>query len=224
MLPPGVLGKPVIEKVQPTVEAIFAQVPPGTQTSVDVRVELPGGRLLAGTVPGVAGGVLRAVDYARLGPRHRIVTWTRLLALTVAYPGERFEAVTVGRARGDGAATARIPALDVGDAREHLLGLVDLFDRGMLAPPPLACKTSAAYAEGGVGAARDAWESSHVIDLEDAEPEHQLVLGGIVPLSELTLAPARADETGPYWDASETRRFGRWAHRLWDPLLQVEQR
>ena len=29
VLPPGVLGKPVIEKVQPTVEAIFAQVPAG---------------------------------------------------------------------------------------------------------------------------------------------------------------------------------------------------
>ena len=63
-----------------------------------------------------------------------------------------------------------------------------------------------------------------MIDLEDKEAEHQLVHGGVAALSDLTLAPARADETGPYWDATETRRFGRWAHRLWDPLLQVEQR
>jgi hypothetical protein len=35
-------------------------------------------------------------------------------------------------------------------------------------------------------------------------------------------APA-ADEHGPGWDPTETSRFGRLAHRLWDGLLAHEQ-
>jgi hypothetical protein len=33
-------------------------------------------------------------------------------------------------------------------------------------------------------------------------------------------APPREDER---WDLDETRRFGRWARRLWDGLLAVEE-
>jgi exodeoxyribonuclease V gamma subunit len=107
--------------------------------------------------------------------------------------------------------------------------LVDLYDRGMREPPPLACLTSAAYAtaaRGGrdpVAAARTEWESGFKFDREDAEPDHQLVHGGVCTLAELLSEPARADERGLWWDADETRRFGRWARRLWDGLLDVEE-
>ena len=68
--------------------------------------------------------------------------------------------------------------------------------------------------------ARAAWESTWDFDREDREPEHQLVLGGVRTLDELLAEPARADER---WDADETRRFGRWAVRLWDGLLAHER-
>ena len=69
-LPPGVLGRPVIERVQPVVEEIVAHVPDGRRAdSVDVKVALPDGRTLSGTVPGVGGDVLRTVNYARVSPR-----------------------------------------------------------------------------------------------------------------------------------------------------------
>ena len=35
------------------------------------------------------------------------------------------------------------------------------------------------------------------------------------------LPAARTDEA---WDMDETRRVGRWARRLWDPVLRHEQR
>jgi exodeoxyribonuclease V gamma subunit len=222
-LPPGVLGKPVIDRVQPVVEDIVAHVPEGGAGSVDVKVVLPDGRTLGGTVPGVAGDTLRVVTYSRVSPRHRLAAWVRLLALTAARPERRFEAMTIGRApSGSGASVtiARILPLDAALARDHLAVLVDLFDRGMREPAPLACLTSAAYAEAGAGAARNAWESSYEFDREDREPEHVLVRGGVLAFEELMAEPARSDER---WDMDETRRFGRWARRLWDGLLQHER-
>jgi len=49
----------------------------------------------------------------------------------------------------------------------------------------------------------------------------QEVLGGLGVAGDVE--PARADERGAWWDPDETARFGRWARRLWDGLLQVEE-
>lgn len=241
-LPPGLLGMPVIEKVLPRVEAIAVQAQAciaagGDPGSLDVRVGLPGGRWLTGTVPGVSGDVLRTVTYSRVSARHRLAAWVRLLALTAAYPERPFQAVTIGRASsGDGDLTiARLPALGPDAetrrlrAAGHLATLLDLYDRGMREPPPIACLTSAAYAEaaarGGdpVAAGRAVWESEWNFDKEDKEPDHQLVLGGVVAFRELLGEPPRADEQGDGWDAADGTRFGRYARRLWAALLQFEQ-
>ena len=77
-LPPGHLGKPVIDRVQPVVEQIVAAVPAGEAGSLDVKVVLPGGRTLSGTVPDLAGDVLRTVTYSRVNARHRLAAWVRL--------------------------------------------------------------------------------------------------------------------------------------------------
>jgi exodeoxyribonuclease V gamma subunit len=237
-LPPGVLGQPVIERVLPTVDEIVGHLPAGDTGSLDVKVALRDQRTLSGTVPGVCGDVLRTVTYARVNPRHRLAAWVRLLALTAAHPERPFEALTVGRgtAGSDARVTiARIPPLDAEPqarralALDHLGVLADLFDRGMREPPPLASAASAAYAlaarAGGdpAAAGRSAWESAYTYDREDRDPEHQLALGGVRTFDELLSEPARADERGEWWDAEETRRFGRWARRLWDGLLQVEE-
>ncbi len=168
-LPPGFLGKPVMDRVRPTVEEIVAAVPAGEASSLDVKVALPGGRTLSGTVPDLAGDTLRTVTYSRVNARHRLAAWVRLLALTAAHPGREFEAVTVGQAQDDDLriTIARIPPLEAGDARDHLGALVDLYERGMREPAPLACLTSAAYARAArdgadpIPAARAAWEGSH---------------------------------------------------------------
>ena len=228
-LPPGGLGQPVVAAIEPIADAVFAQAGAGSGESVDVRVALPGGRLLSGTVPGVVGDTLRAVSYARVGPRHRLQAWVRLLALTAAHPERSFDALTVGRVRrgADGAVTvARIPPLDAGEARAELAVLLDLYDRGMREPAPLACATSAAYAGAGSNAARmaaDAWESTWNFDKEDRDREHLLVLGGERTFAQLCEQAPRPDESGPGWDERDPTRFGRWARRLWDGLLRREE-
>ena len=249
-LPPGKLATPVIDRIRPIVAHIAAaaraelerggeEEPRGQPASVDVKIALEDGRTLSGTVPGVYGDVLRTVTYSRVNARHRLQAYVRWLALTAAHPDRAFTAVTVGQARrgasDDATITiARIPPLADHPAvrservREPLATLIDLYDRGMREPLPLACMTSAAYATAthhgadAAKAARNEWESGWAFPREDAELEHQLVRGAIQTFDELTAEPPRADERGDSWDDTETTRFGRYSIRLWNGLLQTE--
>ena len=88
-----------------------------------------------------------------------------------------------------------------------------LFDAGMREPLPIACKTSAAYAQAlhsgsdAVKAATEEWESGWNFPREDKEPEHELVFGEGLSFEELM---ARAG-------------FDHYARRLWDAALAWEQ-
>ncbi|HEX8102457.1 MAG TPA: exodeoxyribonuclease V subunit gamma, partial [Solirubrobacteraceae bacterium] len=240
-LPPGRLALPVIEKVRPVVEAIAAQAeaalgPPGDPDPVDVRVELPGGRSLRGTVPGLRGDVLAAVIYSRVSARHRLAMWVRWLALTAARPERPVSALVIGRAeaRESVVTLARIPPLAPdpegrrATALAQLTTLVDLFDRGMREPLPIACLSSAAYANAAArnlnaeAAGRNVWKSDR-FDKEDRDLEHQLVHGGVLDFTELLEQLPRDDERGDGWDETEPSRFGRYARRLWAPLLAIEK-
>ena len=83
----------------------------------------------------------------------------------------------------------------------------------------LACDASAAYAQGGAPAAEKAWASTFDYPKEDRQPEHVLVYGGPIPLSEL-LAPAPRDDEA--WHPDEASRFGVYARCLWAGLLDHE--
>ena len=240
-LPPGVLGRPVIDEVFPIVEGIVAEAgafaEQATPTgSIDVRVLLADGRRLSGTVPGVCGDVLRTVTYSRVAAKHRVASWVRLLALTAADPERAYAAATIGRAGGSArVAVARLHPLGAdADARReaalgHLATLVDLFDRGMREPLALYCATSAAYAQAAaagqdaVAAGRREWASEWNFDKEDSELEHQLVLGGVRTIDELLAEPAHQDEVGEGWALGEPTRLGRCARRMWDGLLACEE-
>ena len=128
-----------------------------TRARVDVRIALGDGRSLSGTVPDVAGDVLRTVSFSRVNPRQRIAAWVRLLALTAAHPGRSFEAVTVGRAReGAGRRRSRSPgSLRWTRARRasSSRSCSTCFDRGMREPLPLYCATAAAWADAQRGGA-----------------------------------------------------------------------
>ncbi len=239
-LPPGVLGKPVIERVYPIVEAIAAEVarlvpePAGTDP-LEVRVELRDGRRLSGTVGGVQGELLLNATYSRVAAKHRLAAWVRLLALTATHPELELRAATVGRAGADGVRVAlvgplgRDPGERAANALTQLVALVDLFDRGMREPLPLFCAASAAYAQGARGgqdpeaAGAAEWTSRWRFDGEDSEPEHQLVLGGLRSFSELVAIAPAGDETGAGWTELDASRLGRLADRMWSGLLAAEQ-
>ncbi len=231
-LPPGMLGRPVVDAVEPTVERLVgaAAALVGDPGSVDVRVTLPDGRSLSGTVPGVSGDLLCVVVFSRVGPKHRLAAWTRLLALTAAHPERPFAAAVVGRSPSGGdVRVVRFAPLDAGAALAHLATLLDLYDRGLREPLPLACATSAAYAAAAVAgrdartAARQAWTSRYRFDGEDRDAEHALVLGGERPLEALLAAAPAPGEAGAGWEEAETTRFGRLARRLWAGPLACEQ-
>jgi exodeoxyribonuclease V gamma subunit len=173
------------------------------------------------------------VTFSRVGARHRIAAWVRLLALCAAHPDRGFSAVTVGRARSGApdtasATIARLPNVTGPEALAHLAALVDLRERGMREPLPIACNASAAYAravangENPVTAGAKAWESGWNFPREDVELEHQLVFGGQLAFTDLLDDAPRADEAGAGWDDEETTRFGRLARRLWDGALAHE--
>ncbi len=242
LMPPGQLGIPVLKDIRDDVgriAACAAEITRAAPVSVDVNFGLPDGRALTGTVAGVCGETLRVVSYSRVKPRDRMRAWVRLLALTAAFPDRPFESVVIGRARneayhadvtvvrvrplGDDADTRRATAL------RHLEILIDLYDRGMREVLPLTSDASAAYAAAvaaggnGVAAARNVWKSSYEWDREDREPEHRRVFGGEIELAELMAEPPRPDEGGAGWNSGEDTRFGRYARRLWDGLLTVEE-
>ena len=245
-LPPGELSQEVIKRVRPTVQAIAAAATvarcssSGEPTSVEVNALIADGRFLRGTAAGVRGDVLGSVTYSRVSPRHRLAAWVRLLALTASHPQRPFEAVTIGKARSNADQSARVTIARIGvlgdDADERracalrsLRTLIDVYDRGMREALPIACLSSAAYADAArrganpAAAARTEWKSSWNRDREDREPDHLLVLGGERTLDEVLAVPPRADESGDGWDPAETTRFGRYARRVWDDLLACEE-
>ena len=241
-LPPGELGRTTLADIRPKVLQLAAEAKAlgaeGTPVSIDVNLALPDGRTLAGTVTCVCGDTIRTISYSRVKARDRLRAWVRLLALSAARPERPFESVVIGRARSEsrwaGATVSRIPPLADTPAErrrmalEHLAVLLDLYDRGMCEPLPLACETSASYAQAaaagddGEAAARGAWETVWRIPKEDRDPEHLLVFGDGVPLASLMSDGPRDDERGPGWDEGETTRFGRYAVRLWSGLLAIE--
>jgi exodeoxyribonuclease V gamma subunit len=235
LLPPGALADPILNQIVPVVEELVEAAqeerPP---VSLDVRVTLPDGTALVGTVAGVRGDLIHTVTYSRVAASHRLLAWVRLLALSAAWPGRPFEACTIGRyreGRKHRITIARLAPLRPEVAVEQLADLVDLWRRAMREPVPLYCRTSAAWAEARyrgrdpAWAAAKQWTSDFNIPKEDKDAEHRLVFGGVepVPFEVLAAEPPRSDEAGAGWAADEPGRLGRYARRLWDGLLSHEE-
>ena len=243
-LPAGTLADAVIAGVRPVVEQLAAAAEQelgarGAAGSADVRVALPDGRLLSGTVTGLHDDLLLTVAYAKVDPRHRLAAWVRWLALTAAHPELAVAAATIGRAR-QGSKRSDItivrltappgePAARRAFALGQLAVLVDLYDRGMREPLPLACRTSAAYARAAVRgvdpvqAARGQWASRFKFDGEDRRPEHVLAFGADAPFDDLLVAAPGDDEHGDGWEPAEATRLGRLARRLWAGPIAAEE-
>jgi exodeoxyribonuclease V gamma subunit len=221
-LPPGALGRPLLEQLWPDVQAIAAAVAShagaGDPRSGQTNVALADGVRITGTVSGVYGHTLLSASYSRLGPRQRLATWVRLLALTAANPEIPFEAVTIGRGGPRGSIqVVRIPQLGntpsvrAAAAIAELAPLVALRAEGLRSPLPVPCRTGHAYAEAALQTGddplaaamkrwRSGWFNDRFIEGEEDEPEHRLAL------------PADLD----------IDRLAQLATTIWRPLLSRE--
>jgi exodeoxyribonuclease V gamma subunit len=238
-LPPGALAHPFSNEVAERVNALAAAaIVDHEARSVDVTAELPGGRSVVGTVSGIVGEVLQTVTYSRLGPKHRLAAWVRLLALCLSRPDADWTVRCVGRgggARAVAVVVAAPPGTTPGERRQwasqRLAEVVDLYDRGMREPLPLFCQTSEAWAvaptrgKDPLTEALYCWDGNpdHGIPGERADAAHQLVFGGSVELSALLDLPPAEDECEAGWPLAEPSRLGRLAGRLWTPILEVER-
>jgi exodeoxyribonuclease V gamma subunit len=230
LLPPGPLGmrtlESVFEDLRPLVDTTAA-LRTAPHRSVDVTVDLAGGRQLRGTVSGVRDNTLVGVSFSKLSPAARLKAWINIVALTASDPGTPWAAATVGRGRVRRPECATLPPLAASAAREALEQLVDLYERGLSEPLPLPVKSAADYAAsrfggGDITQARQQAEmkwASGKYPGEDEDGAHVQVWGRRAPLETL-LTPRRPDET---W-GDERDRFGELAVRLWFPILEHEQR
>ncbi len=228
-LPPGELGRRVLSSVGNTVDALVSACAPDRSIparTVDVALPLTDGRVLTGTVGGLHGSGLLAVTYSTFGPRLRLESWIRYLALVVSTGDPALHAICVGRRQG-AALRKVVRGIDPAEASGVLEDLVALRDAGLRSPLPMPLKTSAVYAErrydspsdngrsldDALGAARSRWQDGQFPG-ECSDAAHQLVLGGKVPLTSLVdFAPS----------GREGLRFAALAVRLWTPLLGAEQ-
>jgi exodeoxyribonuclease V gamma subunit len=218
-LPPGQLARPPLHRIAETVNQLAratTELARDEPRSLDIHVPLPDGRILAGTVTGVCADTIRAISYSRVRPKDRLRAWVKLLALTAARPEQPWQASVIGRARAgayhaDVSVSRLRPMAEDPPSRsrnsiKNLTALLDLYDRGMREPLPLACNTSAAYAQHGAVAAGKAWKSEFEQNKEDRLPEHLLVYGRELPAAELLADP----------------RFAACANQLWSALLEHE--
>ncbi|WP_436697558.1 exodeoxyribonuclease V subunit gamma [Nocardioides sp. BYT-33-1] len=217
-LPPFGLGYAALSDVVRDCQALLQQSAPlrsGPARSVDVDVDLGGGRRLTGTVPRVHGNQVVDVTYSRPGPKQRIAGWLRVVALSATHPDENWTSHAVARARG-GPQRALAGPLDH-RAVEWLRAVVALYDEGATRPLPIPLKTAHAWAEARakelrgmdvdpVDAAAAAWTTDPYhpwgIKGEDDDAVHRRVWGHAAPVSVLIDAGLPA-----------------YAWTLWEPLL-----
>ena len=227
-LPPGPLGQRVLDSVMSDVEPLVnatAALRGGERSAIDLTVPA-GARVVSGTVAGLHGTALVAINYGRLGAAQRLRAWINLVLLTLAAPQGAWTAVTVGRG-GAGPEQSTLGPLGAEEAAVIAAQLVDLYDRGLSDPLPLPVKTSNAYAqarrrrrsvEDALWVARQKWVSDKFPG-EDADSAFARIWGASTSLDELVLIQPRADE---HW-SREPSRFGELALRLWAPLLDAER-
>ena len=250
LLPLGQLGEQALQNTLAEVASLFLAAQKTAAFGevampMEVNVELPDGRFLVGTVPGVRSGTITRCTFSKLRPKQRLQAWAHLLALSAAHPELAPSSVTIGRLESSKKDAPRnctqlLPPLagDLGSLRQaaiqKLSALVDLYDRGMREPIPLYCATSAAWAEaarseagaGPKAAAEGAWGAGTNRGNrgfgEAFDPEHVLVLGEVLAFDRVLEELPRGDEAGPGWPTAQSR-FGRLAVRLWHPLLEHEK-
>ena len=231
-VPPGHLGGAALADVAARVAAVAAAAVPvlgAPATTVDVTVPLAGGRVLTGTVPGVHGDVLVRAVYARLGAKHRLRAWVRLLALVAGPDAPAIRgAATVGRGPGTRptAATSWLAPPSPDDARRLLAELVAVRDRAMCAPLPLPVAAAGTYAQrrhghdDPAGALADAQQALRD-RFEHTDEYHVLAWGDGFTLTGVAGDPTPADRAA--WP-DEPTLLGALARTVWDALLTHEGR
>ena len=149
VLPPFQLGgrtlETLFEEIRPLVDKTES-LRAAPRRTVDVVLDLPGGRQLRGTVGGLHEEYLVAVSYSKLGPAARLRAWLSMLALSAGHPDKAWGAATVGRGDRGRPQCATLTPIKAQTALPVLEQLVELYDKGLREPLPMPVKSAAEYA------------------------------------------------------------------------------
>lgn len=241
-LPPFTLGVQTLEEIMGEVGQVFSAgsaIGAEPERVVDIDVELPDGRRLTGTVAGVRGAQLGVITYSRTAPRHRLATWVRLLAMAVARPAESagLSATIIGRPLKN-RYRPTVTELTLPESPAAVLQvLLDLHDRGMRSPLPMATATGEVYAAArAAGRDHEAARDGAAVEFASFAGEstdrylRMAFPGGFAELS--TIGRADRGFTGADWrfldaagfpDAGDGL-FADVARAIWTPVLANETR
>ncbi len=218
-LPPGQLGWSKITQVVDAAVPVAAEVrrlradqPPAT---LDVRLDLPSGTTLVGTLTDIYGSNMVTGSYSKLKEKAWPQVWINHLAAAVAAPEAQIRSGKIGRSSGSGQSSASwvswAPIEDVDLARRQLDLMVSLHRLGMSKPlvlPLTPALVWARYAHTAAvqGRAAREWTGSDKFPGDIAAPEYSLIWGRRLSFDELL-------EINP--------DFGDQAVDLWQPMLKA---
>ena len=138
-LPPGPLGAGVLDEIIGVVRPLVIralELRRGPQRTLDVDIDLGGGRRLSGTVGDVWGNNRVSVSFSTLAAKHRLAAWIDALALAAGLPDENWTVHTIGKHR-SGGQVQQVGPLAQHEAQQWLRDLVALYDAGQCEPLPL---------------------------------------------------------------------------------------
>jgi exodeoxyribonuclease V gamma subunit len=217
-LPPLALGDPAAHDLQVEVEALIAEaqrlgaVVGSASTAVDVALDLPAihPRRIRGRVEYQGTQHIVHLTTKVFQPAHLLRAWIDLAAITLAHPGNSWEAVVVSRATKDSARGQVLRLVSTEAAHQALTVAAQFTRRARQSVLPLTASVSDALYRRGARAARTIWAS-------ERGPSNNRWMQWAVGDTEfdelLTLEPW-PDEQGPEWGGSPGR-LQRWSHRLW---------
>lgn len=213
-LPPLALGDPAAHDLQTEVEALIAEaqhlgaVLGSPSIAVDVSLELPAihPHRIRGRVECHGRHQLIHLTSSSFQPGHVLRAWIDLAAVTLARPGDSWEAIVVSRG-----AKGQVLRLVSADAAHEVLTVASQFmRRARQSVLPLTAAVSEALYRRGELAARKIWTGDH----GPATERWMQWAVGDTEFDELLALEPWPDEQGPSWGASPGR-LQRWSHRLW---------
>ncbi len=215
-LPPGDLAPDKLADILRVAQEVLnasAGLRAGEPASVEVLLDLGGGRRLVGSVPGVYGDTVVRLTYSSLRAKPALGLWLDLLAAQASSPDRVLTGHAFGKGNRNQRGQAQVGPVDAEFARTHLRRLVEIRDRGLTELAPLPLATGRAWAIGQTSSARkaawqagDAWRTteSSPVPGDDQDVAFVRLLGAHAPLDAL------AD-------------LGSIATAVWSPLLPYER-